>query len=73
MRSRKPGRTAAAIPLVYVGGALELILPLLGGRQWGLLGLSLGWLLAVVLEAVLMLPLLVRALRGTVVVTSSGR
>ena len=66
-------RTAAAVPLVYVGGALELILPLLGGRQWGLLGLSLGWLLAVVLEAVLMLPLLVRALRGTVVVTSSGR
>lgn len=50
----------AALP-VAIGGLLELGLAALGARLGGLVGLSLGWVVAVYVEAVFMSPAVYRA------------
>ncbi|MGR6964716.1 lipopolysaccharide biosynthesis protein [Geodermatophilus sp. URMC 61] len=59
-------RVHNAVPLIYLGAALEMGMAFLGGRHAGLLGFASGWLIALTLESCLMLPLVVRGLRGTV-------
>jgi O-antigen/teichoic acid export membrane protein len=54
------GRTAAATPLVAIGGALELGLSAIGAGFGGLAGLGAGFLLAACIEGVAMLPAVVQ-------------
>lgn len=62
--SRVTRRLRAAVPLVYLGAVLEMLVSYLGGRHAGLVGFASGWLLALMVEACLMLPFVTRALRG---------
>ena len=59
-RKRIYGRTAAATPLVAIGGALELGLSAIGAGFGGLAGLGAGFLLAACIEGVAMLPAVVQ-------------
>lgn len=61
---RATGNIPRALPVVWAGAALEIVFALLGGRAIGLVGISAGWLIAVIFEAVIMLPVLVRAWSG---------
>lgn len=61
---RLRGRLGSAI-LVFTGfGALELGLAVAGALRHGVQGLAVGWVIAVCVEAVAVLPVLVRALRS---------
>ena len=51
-----------AVPLIWAGTATELILASFGAATHGLLGLSVGWLAAVTLEAAVMGPRVLRVL-----------
>lgn len=58
---RVTGRLRSGALIVAVGAALELALATAGGIKGGLTGLSLGWLIAVCGQAVLMGPRVYRA------------
>jgi O-antigen/teichoic acid export membrane protein len=68
--ARVQDRLARAIGLVATGAALELILAAAGAVYGGLVWLALGWLLAVSIEAALMLPSVVRTVATPASVTS---
>jgi len=55
-------RIIVATRLVIVGGALELLLAVAGGKIGGLAGLSAGWVLAVFIEGLVMLPTVIQAI-----------
>jgi O-antigen/teichoic acid export membrane protein len=59
--SRIQGRIASVTLLMLGGGLFELVLAVLGARIGSLLGLSLGWVAAVCLEAVFMAGSVYRA------------
>lgn len=48
---------------LVVGGLMEIGLAALGAHSWGLLGLTLGWLLGQAVSSVLMLPTIIRVVR----------
>jgi O-antigen/teichoic acid export membrane protein len=56
-------RVVQAAAILAAGSTLELVAAVAGGRMAGLIGLTLGWLLAVFVEAVIMLPVVVRGAR----------
>jgi len=60
---RLKGRMARASVLLGIGGMVELILAIAGGRLEGINGFASGWVAAMYLEAIFMLPALVRAAR----------
>jgi hypothetical protein len=60
---RLQGRLLSGAAWLAAGGALELILAALGAAAANLTGLSLGWVLAVCVEAVMMAPTVYRAAR----------
>jgi O-antigen/teichoic acid export membrane protein len=60
---RVQGRLGSALRVVGVGTALEIGLALAGGHRYGVNGLCWGWLLAIVLEALVTLPPLAVMLR----------
>ncbi|AEH08330.1 MULTISPECIES: lipopolysaccharide biosynthesis protein [Protofrankia] len=53
---RVQGRLGSALRVVGAGTAMEIVFALVGGHLGGVNGLCWGWLLAVVLEAVITLP-----------------
>ncbi len=57
---RMQGRMARAVLPIAAGGLLELLLAALGAHLGGLSGLSLGWLMALCIEAICMLSPLYR-------------
>jgi len=57
---RIQGRPLVAARLVIPGAVVQLVVAALGARVGGLGELSLGWVLGVTVEAVLMLPLVIR-------------
>lgn len=57
------GRVTRASLFVLAGGLLELILAAVGAVLGGLMGLTLGWLIAQCIEAAFMSPVVFRALR----------
>lgn len=69
--SRVTGRLDAAVPVVYLGAALEMVGSFLGAHQEGLVGFAIGWVLALAIEALLMLPLVIRALRADAPMSAS--
>lgn len=69
--SRVTGRLDAAVPVVYLGAALEMVGSFLGAHQAGLVGFAIGWVLALAIEALLMLPLVIRALRADAPMSAS--
>ncbi|MBV9359670.1 MAG: hypothetical protein JO023_29520, partial [Chloroflexi bacterium] len=58
---RLHGRLLGGAAMLAAGGLLELVLAALGATLGGLTGLSLGWVLAVCVEAVVMAPTVYRA------------
>jgi O-antigen/teichoic acid export membrane protein len=60
--------------VVGAGAILEMILSVAGGRMGGLLGFAQGWVIAVYLEALIVIPVLLRAvdIRGLRVRSESG-
>ena len=63
--ARITGRVGREALIMSVLSAVELLGAAIGASRGGLLGLSLGWLAAVVLEVVVCTPLVWRAYRGT--------
>lgn len=61
--SRVKRRIKQALPVVWGGGVLQLVLAGAGAEVGGLTGLSFGWLAAVSLEALAMSPVVVGGLR----------
>lgn len=57
-------RLGSAAVIVAAGAALEIVLPIIGAFNWGLTGLSIGLLAALVLEASAMVPTVYRAMQG---------
>ncbi|WP_126579419.1 lipopolysaccharide biosynthesis protein [Tengunoibacter tsumagoiensis] len=55
---------AHAIVPIVLSSVLELVGAAIGARLWGLTGLSLGWVLAMTVEALYMLPVVVQTLIG---------
>ena len=53
---RIQNRIISATRLVIIGSFLELILAAVGGKMGGLVGLSIGWLVAVIIEGLIMAP-----------------
>jgi glycosyltransferase involved in cell wall biosynthesis/O-antigen/teichoic acid export membrane protein len=62
--ARVRGRLAAGTALLLAGGALELGLAGLGAVRGGVAGAAAGWLAAVAVESVAVLPMIARALRA---------
>lgn len=60
---RLHGRMARAAFWLTIGGALELAASAYGGLHGGLAGLTVGWLAAVALQGVCVVPSLLRAVR----------
>lgn len=60
---RLSGRMAQASLLLGVGGCVELALAVFGGQLGGLAGFTWGWVGAVYLEALLVLPTILKAAR----------
>jgi glycosyltransferase involved in cell wall biosynthesis/O-antigen/teichoic acid export membrane protein len=60
--ARMRGRLALGTVLLLAGGALELGLAAFGAVRSGVAGAAAGWLVAVAVEAVVVLPVLARAL-----------
>ena len=54
-------RLLSAFIVVGAGAILEMILSVAGGRMGGLLGFAQGWVIAVYLEALVVIPVLLRA------------
>ncbi|GHO46906.1 hypothetical protein KSX_50690 [Ktedonospora formicarum] len=63
IRRIKDEVTNAMLPIIS-GSVLELVLATLGARLGGLSGLSLGWVIALCVEALFMSPLIFRTIRG---------
>lgn len=61
---RIQGRILAATRIVILGSFLELFLAAAGGKTGGLVGLSAGWVLAVMLEGLIMFRPVVQFLRA---------
>ncbi len=59
--SRIHSKMARAVLPVAIGGVLELVIAALGAHIAGLAGFSLGWVIAVCVEAVFMFPAVYRA------------
>ncbi|WP_264778193.1 lipopolysaccharide biosynthesis protein [Deinococcus aetherius] len=57
---RVRGHLAGAAVMVALGGGVELAAAALGGRAWGVVGLSVGLLIAYGLEALCLLPTVLR-------------
>ena len=70
--ARIEGTVGRAAVLVVGGGILELVGAYTGGRLGGLVGLSLGWLLAAMAEGVVIAPLLKRSTRSWGAFAGSG-
>ena len=60
---RVTGQMRSALPLVYGGALAEMAGSYLGGKTAGLTGFSAVWVGVLCLEAILMLPALIRTLR----------
>jgi O-antigen/teichoic acid export membrane protein len=60
---RLRNRVVQAAAILGAGSTLELVAAVVGGRAGGLMGLTLAWLLAVFVQAVIMLPVVVRGAR----------
>jgi O-antigen/teichoic acid export membrane protein len=61
--ARIDNRVARVMPVVLIGTVAELALPAFGSHWGGLEGLSVGWVSAVALEAVVMGPTVYRMIR----------
>jgi O-antigen/teichoic acid export membrane protein len=61
---RLRGHMTVASLLLGAGGILELALAIFGGRLGGLAGFTCGWVAAVYLEALLLIPALIHAAGG---------
>ncbi len=55
-------RVIVATRLVIIGSALELLLAAAGGKIGGLVGLSIGWVVAVFIEGLIMFPTVIQAI-----------
>lgn len=66
--SRVHERIAQAAALMAVGGSLELLFAALGASIAGLSGLSVGWVVAVCIEAVFMFPTVYRLAISKVII-----
>ncbi len=53
-----------AIVPITIGSILELVMAVVGTHLWGLSGLSLGWVIGMYIEAIIMGPTVLRTLRG---------
>jgi O-antigen/teichoic acid export membrane protein len=53
-----------AIVPISVGSVFELVMAVVGTHFWGLTGLSLGWVIGLYLESIIMVPTVIRTLRG---------
>ena len=51
---RIQNRIVSAMRLVIIGSFLELVLAVAGGKMGGLIGLSIGWVIAVIIEGLIM-------------------
>jgi O-antigen/teichoic acid export membrane protein len=69
---RLQGRSGSAALVVATAGVLEVVLAAFGAATGGLLGLSLGWLLAGWLQATVMVPTVYRALMGQPLIGQAG-
>lgn len=72
---RVRGTLAAATMVVAAGGILEVVAATIGARYGDLIGLSLGLLVAMLLESIVMLPTVYEAIisaGGTLVPTAEG-
>jgi glycogen(starch) synthase len=58
------GRLGTGILVLLAGGTLEVALAALGARRAGLTGLAAGWVAAVTVEALAVLPVVLRAARA---------
>lgn len=70
--ARITGKVGREAVLMTGLGACELIGAAVGASRGGLIGLSLGWLAAVALEVVVCTPLVWRAYRGRVTISTSA-
>jgi O-antigen/teichoic acid export membrane protein len=57
-------RLIVATRLVTLGSILELLLAAAGGKFGGLVGLSIGWVVAVFVEGLIMLPTVIQAVKS---------
>jgi O-antigen/teichoic acid export membrane protein len=55
-------RIWAATRLIIIGGFLELLLATAGGKMGGLVGLSIGWVSAVMIEGLIMSPIVFKVI-----------
>ncbi|MBK9745751.1 MAG: oligosaccharide flippase family protein [Chloroflexi bacterium] len=55
-------RARQAALIITIGGIIEVTLSVIGASTNGLIGLSIGWVVAIMLEAIYMLPTVLRAL-----------
>jgi len=69
---RLQGRSGSAAQVVAAAGVLEVVFAAFGAATGGLLGLSLGWLLAGWLQATVMVPTVYRALMGRPFLSQPG-
>jgi hypothetical protein len=53
-----------AIVPITVGSIFELAMAVVGTHLWGLSGLSLGWVIGLYLESIIMIPTVIRTMRG---------
>ncbi|WP_149403043.1 lipopolysaccharide biosynthesis protein [Dictyobacter arantiisoli] len=53
-----------AIVPISIGSVLELVMAIVGTRLWGLSGLSLGWVIGMYIEAIIMAPTVFRTMKG---------
>jgi mannan endo-1,4-beta-mannosidase len=60
---RLSGRMAQASLLLGIGGCVEVVFAALGGHLGGLTGFTWGWVAAVYLQALLVVPSILRAIR----------
>ncbi len=60
---RIQNRARRAAIIVTIGGLIEIVLSIIGASTHGLIGLSIGWVVAIFFEATYMLPTIVNTLR----------
>jgi O-antigen/teichoic acid export membrane protein len=60
---RAQGRLSQAAKMMAAGSCAEAAGAALGGIYWGMIGLSIGWIVGALCEAVVLLPAVIRVFR----------
>jgi hypothetical protein len=60
---RAQGRLSQAAKMMAAGSCAEAAGAALGGIYWGMIGLSTGWIIGALCEAVVLLPAVIRVFR----------